>query len=292
MPLESDESIRATLDSDGMLIAFYYTRNTVSYTVEYVEYNTNNVITSKTLSALFGETVEEMPLDLTAEGYSCISGGVRRLTLKESGNVIRFSYQENSVSYKYITIMGGVTSDVYPSETLGARTGVANGWLPIASKDYNFAGWFKDEACTIPVDPAVDPVDPVTFSNDGKLVPLATDANGDGVYLYEGGTYYAKFDFNFTSLTISVENSLDNEQGFLFLLEGIDANTTGVNLLVAVKGNGVAVIDMLTVGKYRVTQLDGWSWRYSPDSPSLEINLSEIVCFSPAFRASSSLSFS
>jgi hypothetical protein len=114
-------------------------------------------------------------------------------------------------------------------------------------------------------------------------VPLATDANGDGVYLYEGGTYYAKFDFNFTSLTISVENSLDNEQGFLFLLEGIDANTTGVNLLVAVKGNGVAVIDMLTVGKYRVTQHDGWSWRYSPDSPALEINLSsasEMLTFS------------
>jgi hypothetical protein len=67
------------------------------------------------------------------------------------------------------------------------------------------------------------------------------------------------------------------------LLEGIDENTNGVKLFVAVKGNGVAVIDMLTVGKYRVTQLDGWSWRYSPDSSALEINLSsasEILTFS------------
>ena len=265
--LGADGSVRGTLDEDGMLIAFYYDRQIVEYTVEYIEYGNaeNHLVSSVTKTGLYGALVEESAPDLTYLGYSRVSEQIQRITLKETGrNSIVFSYQENSVSYQYVAVMGGVLNPSYASENVAALTGSPSGCLPIASADYTFAGWFKDAGCTVAVDPAVDPV---TIDGSGKLTPKRADSNGDGIFLYEGGVYSAKFDYNFADLTVAVEGSTDEEQAFLFVVEGVDGTSSaGVNVTVAVVGNSSVTLQNVRVGEYRITQLTDWSWRYTPSS--------------------------
>jgi hypothetical protein len=261
--LDSDGDVRHVLPAEGMLIAFYYNRKTVSYTADFVEYGnaSNRLELPLTGTGLFGASVEITALDLTSKGYTLVSGQTQTITLKESGNSIVFYYQENSVSYQYITMIGGTPSPSYSgSENVSAMTGSPLGFLPIVSLDYTFVGWFADQDCTIAVDPARHPV---TLDASGRLTPLPSDSDGDGVLLYEGGIYYAKFDYNFTSITIHVAGSTSSRDTFLFLVEGAAGTAlAGVRVTVAVKGNGTVTVNNLRVGYYRVTQLTDWSWRY------------------------------
>lgn len=64
-----------------------------------------------------------------------------------------------------------------------------------------------------------------------------------------------------TTLTIGVEGceDIDTNQTFLFQITGDD----GVDIVVTVHGNSTVTIDGLTDhGKYTITQLEDWSWRY------------------------------
>ncbi len=260
--LDSSGHVRATLSDKGMLIAFYYDRKTVEYTVSYVEYNnqTNSLLPTETKTGLYGAVVEERAPDLTSMGYTRVSDATQRITLKETDeNRISFHYQENEVTYRYIALMGDVLNESYYSESVRARTGSANGCEPIALSDYTFVGWFVDEACTVPVNQEIHPVE---LGADNKLTPKQSDSDGDGNYLYEGTRYYAKYDYNFTSLTVTVEGSTDDDQTFLFAIEGVDGGAAGFKATVAIVGNGSVTIEELHVGSYRVTQVVDWSWRY------------------------------
>lgn len=272
----NDGSVSGTLGENGMLIAFYYDRQTVDYTVHYVEYgNTSNqLVAAVTKQGLYGAFIEESALDLTALGYSRVSEQVQRITLKETGrNVITFTYQENTTSYQYVAMMGGEQNQNYSSaENVTVLTGTPAGRTPIATSDYTFVGWFKDAACTVAVDPAVDPV---TIDENNKLTPKRADTDGDGIFLYEGGVYYAKFDYNFTTMSITVQGSLDEEQAFLFVVQGMAGTASaGVNITVAVKGNSTVTLHDVFVGEYTVTQVTDWSWRYEPDGETTRISVS------------------
>jgi len=247
--------------------------------VQYVEYGneSNHLVAAATKTGLYGALIEESALDLTPIGYSRASSEpVQRITLKETGNnLITFKYQENSVNYQYVAVMGGVQNPSYGSaENVLALTGAPNGHTPLATSDYTFVGWFKDAECTVAVDPTQDPV---TLGEGNKLIPTRADSDGDGNYLYEGGVYYAKFDYNFTTLTIAVEGSADEEQTFLFEVQGVaDTASANVRLTVTVKGNGSVTLENVRVGEYRVTQVTDWSWRYTPSAETAQIAVSPL----------------
>ena len=84
-------------------------------------------------------------------------------------------------------------------------------------------------------------------------------------------TYYAKFEYNLTSLTIvkqGVDTTKDPDVSFVFNVNGADAN-----LDVAIKENGSVTIYGLTVGNtYTVTEELG-NWRYSATDSSKGITL-------------------
>ena len=90
--------------------------------------------------------------------------------------------------------------------------------------------------------------------------------------MWQTATYYAKFEYNLTSLTIDKAyaanyGNIDEFQTFIFDVVEVDANgnavQNGTSLTVTVHGDGQVVIDGLTVGKsYKVTEQTGWSWRY------------------------------
>lgn len=78
-----------------------------------------------------------------------------------------------------------------------------------------------------------------------------------------------------TTLTIQKSGweAIDENQTFLFHIQGIEDTTKEIDLTVTVHGNGKTTITDLPVGKYRVTEMTGWSWRYTPAGNAQEITL-------------------
>ena len=83
---------------------------------------------------------------------------------------------------------------------------------------------------------------------------------------YATATYYAKFEYDTTSLTITKaaakDTTIDPNQTFIFNVKGED-----VDMDVVITGTGSVTIDGLTVGAtYTVTEKTDWSWRYNQES--------------------------
>ena len=92
------------------------------------------------------------------------------------------------------------------------------------------------------------------------------DAHGDPAFVIH---------FKYANLTIikSGCEKIDENQSFIFRIKGNDENTNGIDLKVVIKGNGKITIADLPVGKYTVTEETSWSWRYTPDEASKNVDL-------------------
>lgn len=75
---------------------------------------------------------------------------------------------------------------------------------------------------------------------------------------------YALHLFDLTIKTSGVE-AIDENQTYIYRVCGTDAHTKLVDLTVAIHGDGQATVKNLPSGDYKVTQVDTWSWRYTPD---------------------------
>ena len=99
--LVSDKKQTITLDSDNKVLKFYYEkRNDMSYTVRYIDYDTNeSIISDKTVeNKTYNEEIEEF-----AEypyGYNLVSENVQKFKLDSDGKVITFYY--NKIKAKYV----------------------------------------------------------------------------------------------------------------------------------------------------------------------------------------------
>ena len=243
----------------------YYDRVNVQYTVNYLETGTNKVLhEAKTVDSIFGAQVVEYAPKLTRSGYTLVGDEVKALSLSMSHNVINFYYQETVYSLKYeIVGMDGCGSLSLKAENVSAVTGVPNGSTPTIANGYHFVGWFLDSACTQAVDEAW--VDPSTL----RLLPQS-----GGIWL-ANQTYYAKIDPNFTTLTIHTVGAqdIDEEQAFIFRVQGVSEETKGVDLTVTVLGNGSVTVGNLKIGEYKITEITAWSYRYQPDEESKTVAL-------------------
>lgn len=166
------------------------------------------------------------------------------------------TWTENEVTINYVVVGPDDAGTVTPeTQTVGQVTGAPSATATVSSNAYKFVGWYSDAACTVLV----------------STNPILTPKKVDG--LYEAATYYAKFEYNLTSLTITVANSaaVDNNQGFIFEIKtktGADA----VNVTVVVLNNGTVKIEGLTIDNtYTITLKNQWSWRY--ENVSREITL-------------------
>lgn len=193
-------------------------------------------------------TVTETPgsYTTTSEGDS---GVVRSGGRAVARFVNHYAYIEPEVTITYIAKDGG--SVTLSSETVKVNNGSAQGSTAVPNDGYQFAGWFRDEACTQAVDPS-------WITSENHLVPQKEDGS------YQMATYYAKFEYILTSLTIAKDgvdgySSIDPNQTFVFNIKG-----DGVDLDVTVHGaSWTVVVDGLTVGaQYTITEKTDWSWRY------------------------------
>ncbi len=75
---------------------------------------------------------------------------------------------------------------------------------------------------------------------------------------------YALHLFDLTIKTSGVE-AIDENQTYIYRVHGDDAHTKLIDLTVAIHGDGQATVKNLPSGEYKVTQVNAWSWRYTPD---------------------------
>ena len=258
--------VTAPLTSEGLLIELYYDRVDVRYTVRYLENGTDKVLYEEKIGeGIFGEQIVENAVGLTHLGYTLVSDYVKQLHLNanEELNVIEFYYQESIYSLKY-TLVGDGASLSLTSENVLAVSGIPGGSTPYINNGYHFVGWYYDEGCTRPV--PSEWVDPTTH----HMTP-----ESDGVWL-ASQVYYAKVDPDFTSLTISTLGCADVDDGqiFIFTVVGTSEECSHINLTVTVSGNSSVTIEELPIGSYTVTEMQDWSYRYTPDSQSRALTLS------------------
>ena len=168
---------------------------------------------------------------------------------------------EETVNINYVSVgpagasFGSVDS---ASETVMVKSGTAVGSTPAAASGFKFVGWFKDQACTQPVD--------ATWIENNKIIPQKTTE------AYEAATYYAKFDYAVADLTIKQDGGIaDENQTFIYVVTGGDLPASGIK--VAVNGKSSVTIKNLKIGSYTVTEETNWNWRCGTTGGSQSITL-------------------
>ncbi len=253
----------AKLTADGLEINLYYVRNEYPYQVRYLEQGSGKQLADpKSGTGKYGEIISESAIDI--DGYDKVDPTSATLNIRiDEGdgapnlNIITFYYKEQEVEIKYQVVgpdgCGTVSVD---SEKVKVLTGTAQGSTPTAGDGFKFVGWFKDEACT-------QPVEGEGWLVGDKIVPQKTD--GKNV----AAIYYAKFEYDVADLTITKKGAedVDADQTFIFTVTG----TKGYSTKVVIKGNGSVTIKNLEIDTYTIHEENGWSWRYSCEDQTVTL---------------------
>ncbi|MBR3838094.1 MAG: InlB B-repeat-containing protein [Clostridia bacterium] len=254
----ADTLTTGELTAEGLHLKLFYTRNRYPYKVEYriegsgVLLETDAFITEDSMK-YYSESISVSP-NHTFSGYHLVSNSpVNHIIQIEQdanmqnpvANVIIFYYAEDQVTINYVVKGPAGCGTVTPtSQTVNVINGRPLSAADATSAAYKFVGWYKDEACT-------------QFVTESRVIE-PKQVNG----LHVAATYYAKFEYNLTSLKIQKQghDPIDENQTFLFRI----TDEEGLELTVTVHGNGSVTIDGLTVGKkYKIVEITGWSWRYT-----------------------------
>lgn len=267
----------ATLTADGLVLNLYYDRIEYPYEFRFLEQGTDKELSEPvTGTARYQAQVTQTAKDIP--GYTLVSAENQSINIAiEDGttavkNVKIFYYTEQTVDIKYEVVgpTGCGTLDNYQESQLKVITGEPKGSTPTANPGFKFVGWYKDEDCTQLVD--------ADWVKDSKLTPGKTKNYGTAekpVMGYEVATYYAKFEYDITDLTITKTYAAgapkDPNQSAVFVVTGGDLGTDGLTVVLNEGNKYKVVIKGLTVGTtYTVTEKTGWTWRYTPDDSENE----------------------
>lgn len=249
------------LTAEGLHLKLFYTRNKYPYKVEYRIEGAGTLLatdyfTTEELMRYYNESISVSP-SRTFNGYHLVSnspvGHIIQIEQEANmqnpvANVITFYYAEDEVTIKYEVVGPNGSGTVVPSsQTVPVISGNPMSSADATSAAYKFVGWYSDKNCT-------------QLITDSRIIQ-PQKVNG----LHVEATYYAKFEYNLTSLTIQKKGweAADPNQTFIFTIAGKDANGNDMVLDVTVHGNGSTTIDGLTVGAtYTITEKTDWSWRY------------------------------
>lgn len=262
-----DSTVAGTLTSgklteSGLELKLYYTRNPYPYIVKYAEFGTGKELAKdKTGTAKYGTVHTEKAIDIA--DYTVVGEAEKSITIKvEDGteakvNVIIFYYEENKVTINYEVVGPLGCGIVTPSsETVKVKSEDAKGSTAQANENFRFVGWYSDEACT----------EQNKLSENANFVPAKVD--GKNVE----ATYYAKFEYDVTTLTITKSGAQDRRygpDGFIFKVKDSSGKVVAT---VAISGNGSTTIGGLKVGEtYTVIEDSSWSGLYSCANQSVTL---------------------
>ena len=255
-----------TLTAEGLVLNLYYDRIEYPYEFRFLEQGTDKELANPEkgnarYQARVTQTAKNIPgYTLASDENQYIDIAIEDPANKAEKNVRIFYYTENEIEIKYVAVVADMGTVTPASETVKAITGTASGSTPQAEDGYKFVGWFKDEACT-------EPVDKDWVDADNKLVPGKTENYGTDekpIMGYEAATYYAKFEDDVAQLTITKQGAdlADENQSFVFTVTGPNSYSERV----VICGNGSVTIKNLKPGTYTVAE-EGWSWRYTGNGP-------------------------
>lgn len=251
-----------TLTSEGLVLNLYYDRIEYPYEFRFLEQGTGKALKDPiTGKARYQAQVTQSAIDIP--GYDLVSAENQAIKIAiedpadmASKNVKTFNYKEKTVGIKY-QIVGpdGCGTLTKHTENVKAVTGEpAGSTASIKNDTYRFVGWYLDEDCTKPVDTG--------WVNGTKITPQKAKDYGSNVMGYESATYYAKFEYNLTSMTLKKEaDPYDANDMFIFTVTDSKGN---VFAKVALTAGEEVKLDGLTVGEtYTVSEDNNWSWRYA-----------------------------
>ena len=258
------------LTANGLELKLYYTRNSYPYQVRYLEQGTGKQLAEpKNSTGKYGEVVSESAIDIT--NYDKVDPISQTLNIRiEEGdtavlNVITFYYKETEVTINYQVVGPDGCGTVSPTfETLKVLSGTAQGSTPTASNGFRFVGWYTDEDCTTPVDNK--------WVTDNKLTPVK-DSND----VWTSTTYYAKFEYDVTDLTITknLDKMSTKDESFVFTVSGAGINTTVVIKVPANSNTASITISGLKVGEIvTVTEDTTYNRDYGTSSRQQTVTLS------------------
>ena len=263
------------LTAEGLVLNLYYDRIEYPYEFRFIEKDSNpekQLADSVTGSARYQAQVTQGAK--TIPGYKLVSAESQAINIQievqadtANKNVKVFYYIENAVTINY-QVEGPVgcgTLDNY-SESVKAVNGQPNGSTPTTNEGFKFVGWFTDKDCTKKV--------AAEWVSDNKLTPPKTKNYGteqNPVMGYEAATYYAKFEYDLTDLTIKKEWAPEDDscykQDTIFIVKGKGLPEDGLRVVIPRNESSVTITG-LTVGQtYTVTEDSGWSWRYTAGNP-------------------------
>lgn len=250
--------VSGELTANGLELKLYYTRNSYPYQVRYLEQGTGKQLAApKDGKGKYGQVISESAIDIA--NYTAVAPTSQTLNIRieESSteaklNIITFYYTENVATINYVVVGPDGATDfgsVNPtSETVKVLSGTAKGSTAEAkTPTFRFVGWYSDAKCTN------------QLSTDAKYVPAKNNN------LNVSATYYAKFEYNLTDLTITKKATpYDANDMFIFTVK----HGNEVVAKVALKAGESVTIKNLTVGEtYTVTEDTSWSWRYKDQNP-------------------------
>ena len=257
------------LTDQGLDIRLYYNRNPYPYQVRYLEQGTGKVLLQpKNASALYGQVVTENAPGIN--NYDLVSDSPQNITITiDNGttstvNVITFYYKEKVATISYVVVgpegCGTVNlvgdPAAYASSTVTENVKVVTGDARGAIVDpndltYKFVGWYSDAECKneVSTNTTYDPAKP----NDG-WPPITT--------------YYAKFDWNMGSLTIT-KTGLQAGESAIFKVNATPVGASAArDYYIVLSGPDGAATASATItnlqanSDYTVTEQSSWSWSY------------------------------
>lgn len=278
----------AFTDSDEyiLVIRFYYPLEEFTYTVEHKILNTDDYLfgteenSTEIGTAKYGEriTADATPRadDALALGY-WVEGSredssrlMQSEVITEADSIITFWYVDEPIEINYRIVVDGAAgvniNGCYVTPTLDSsnsheETATISGSTPHASSDYYFVGWYKDAACTIPVESS-------WVDSNHKLTPQAESTPK----LYKAATYYAKVEPNTLNI-VKTGTTVSESDLFLFRVKGTGTDNADIDITVSVQGTGSTTITHIPRGNYTVTELTDWSWRYKTDDAEQSVTV-------------------
>ena len=100
-----------------------------------------------------------------------------------------------------------------------------------------------------------------SFTTNGQANGSVTVTNAYTLHLFD------------LTIETSGVNPIDENQTYVYRVRGDEPHTKLIDLTVAIHGNGEATVKNLPSGKYKVTQVNAWSWRYTPNQTEQSVTL-------------------
>ncbi|MBR5708550.1 MAG: InlB B-repeat-containing protein, partial [Oscillospiraceae bacterium] len=145
----------------------------------------------------------------------------------------------------------GSVSPTAETNPIKVFSGTASGSNATAGEGFKFVGWYSDENCETLV------------SENAEFVPQKSGDPAHYPYDSETLTFYAKFEYNTTTLTIT--NNSGHDAIFTVSGQGYEG------LLLAIpSGKSLTIANVYVNEDYTITMDTGWSWRYDSFSKKIE----------------------